>query len=611
MQRAELTRGGVDAGTVARAQAGEMEAFAELYEAYFPAVYDFLVRLLRDPDEAADVTQDAFLKAMRALASLREPAHFRAWLFSIARNAALNRLEARKRLAPLEPPGEQGASPAFAVVDERRFADPAEVAAAAEAAALIEEAARALDPRQLSLLDLHVRQGLDTAEVAAVLGVTRNNAAVMLHRLREAVRRALEAAALAKRPACARLAAAVADLEGPLTPEVRRIVEKHADRCPECDERRKKVAPLLVYGALAPVPPPPGLRERLLATLRDAAEAGELASEPASPEEAELPLLLSSHRLLASAALAAAALFAAILAFVPGSPVSVFRTGLFDEPPRLPAVLPFPPLAERDSTTPTPTATPTKPPAASPTAATTAPPGARGGAAPSQTPRPTPARPTPSPSPSPSPSPTAPPTATATPTPPACTPVVRTNVPFVAVAPPSWTTTVRLYDSFFCGTPFTAAADSEGGWLTASPGEGRLEGPNFTAELTLAVDPGRLPGTGEGFFRGSVRIAWGSESIALAVEARSIGGEPRVERVETRCLPDGTLQVAVAAFDDFGVLSGTVTLGETSADLVPQENGTWTAVLSRPDGTTDLSGLVTVVDGAGQAGTRVFTVVCE
>ncbi|GBD24493.1 RNA polymerase sigma factor YlaC [bacterium HR29] len=615
MQRAELTAV-PDGDAVLRARAGDMTAFAELYEAYFPSIYDFLVRLLRDPDEAADVTQDTFLKAMRSLASLREPGQFRAWLFAIARNAALNRLASRRRFVPLEPSDDE--SPVFTVVDESRFADPAEAAAAKEAAAIIDEAARTLDPRQLSLLDLHVRQGLGPAEIAEVLGVSRNNAAVMLHRLREAVRRAIEAAYLAKRPACPRLAAALADVTLPLAPAVQRIIEKHAERCPECDERRKKLAPLLVFSALAPVQPPPGLAERLLARLRAAAEEGGLRACEEEASGGEAPLRLRRRVSTAVALLGTGALLFGLLAFVPGSPVSVFRTGLFDGPPELPAVLPF---FAGDGETPTST-----PPVPSPT-----PPG-------SPTPAPTPAAgaagtlpspsPTPSPVPTATPTPTAVPTATATPTPtptptssptPAPTPTPCTTElsitpegPVLEIGPATnWLGHLTLADRGGCGFVFQVAVVLGSDWLAAAPTSGTVPG-SRSVPISLVVDPERLPGTGEGLFTGRIRIDAGpAGSRDLDVQVTNIGGPPRIDAVAAVCFGEQStgVVVTVAAADDFGVIGGSVTVGQRSVALSRLSEDTWVGVIEEI-GPNDLSGLVRVFDGAGQSAQRSFEVVC-
>jgi RNA polymerase sigma factor (sigma-70 family) len=165
-----------DAALVALAQAGDAAAFAELYERYFDRIYDFLARMVRDRAEAADLTQDTFLRAMDRLDTLRSGTSFKSWLFTIARNTALNRLERAGRLQPLERTTASGEEIRYDVVDTDRSGSPEAAAEAASLAALVWEAAEALDSRAYSVLHLTVRDGLDSAEIAEVLGVSRNNA---------------------------------------------------------------------------------------------------------------------------------------------------------------------------------------------------------------------------------------------------------------------------------------------------------------------------------------------------------------------------------------------------------------------------------------------------
>src|SRR3990172_7758377 len=174
------------------AKAGDQHAFAELYNRYFDPVYDFVSRMTRNRDEAADIAQDTFLKAMNALGGLQKGASFKSWIFTIARNTALNRLEKASRTRPLTFEDDERDEVSFDVVDTDRFSDPQEAAQASAIASLVWEAAAGLDPKQLSLLDLHLRQGLDSGEIADVLGVTKNNGYVMLNRLKKAVEEAIE-----------------------------------------------------------------------------------------------------------------------------------------------------------------------------------------------------------------------------------------------------------------------------------------------------------------------------------------------------------------------------------------------------------------------------------
>ena len=93
----------------------QTEGFAELYERTFPRVYAYVASLVRDRAAAEDVTAQAFERAYRKRRSYRAGrGTMEAWLFGIARNAALDELRRRKRRAGLErrPRGQRRAEPA-------------------------------------------------------------------------------------------------------------------------------------------------------------------------------------------------------------------------------------------------------------------------------------------------------------------------------------------------------------------------------------------------------------------------------------------------------------------------------------------------------------------
>ena len=75
---------------VRQAQAGDRRAFATLVEQYWGKIYGWLYRLTRNRHVAEDVTQETFLKALRAIASFKAGTYFRAWLFRIAHNSWLS-----------------------------------------------------------------------------------------------------------------------------------------------------------------------------------------------------------------------------------------------------------------------------------------------------------------------------------------------------------------------------------------------------------------------------------------------------------------------------------------------------------------------------------------
>ncbi|MEO6212708.1 MAG: sigma-70 family RNA polymerase sigma factor [Vicinamibacterales bacterium] len=84
-----------DEWLVLRCQIGEREAFDALIARWHPLLWRYAARLTNDPDAAADVVQDVWLRVLRGLPGLRDAARFRAWLFGIARRVLMDRLRIR------------------------------------------------------------------------------------------------------------------------------------------------------------------------------------------------------------------------------------------------------------------------------------------------------------------------------------------------------------------------------------------------------------------------------------------------------------------------------------------------------------------------------------
>jgi RNA polymerase sigma-70 factor, ECF subfamily len=157
-------------------------AFEELYRSSRDDVYSYAAGLLRDRSAAEEVTSVAFERAYRRRRQFNPGRGTqRAWLFGIARNAALDELRRRRRHSA---PPEQLAS-------EEPAGDPGEVAVrrAALAAAL-----RTLSGRERELVALKFFAGLSNAEIAAVIGTSESNAGTRLHRTIEKLRRACDEA---------------------------------------------------------------------------------------------------------------------------------------------------------------------------------------------------------------------------------------------------------------------------------------------------------------------------------------------------------------------------------------------------------------------------------
>lgn len=174
---------GVSTAAVATAPEKVDEArltFERLYSESRDDVYAYVAGLLRDRSAAEEVTSQAFERAWRKRRQLdRRRGTPRAWLFGIARNAALDELRRRSRVAdqPEEPLG-PGLDPADAAVDR----------------AVLQAALDSLTGAERELVALKFFAGLSNAEIASVTRTSETNAGTRLHRVIEKLRRSIDEA---------------------------------------------------------------------------------------------------------------------------------------------------------------------------------------------------------------------------------------------------------------------------------------------------------------------------------------------------------------------------------------------------------------------------------
>ena len=83
-----------------RAADGEAE-FARLFEEFSAPIYNYVLRMVGDPDRAADITQDTFIKAYRKLHTVTEATSTRSWLYRIATNTAIDDMRRRRMVTPM------------------------------------------------------------------------------------------------------------------------------------------------------------------------------------------------------------------------------------------------------------------------------------------------------------------------------------------------------------------------------------------------------------------------------------------------------------------------------------------------------------------------------
>lgn len=182
----ELAQRFLPGGYVVSARWDRDEAYRfveELFAKHHAEIHAYLLRMLRDPELAADLTQDAFLKAYRAYDSLQKPDNARAWLYQIAHRVALDDLRRRRLVRFIPFVGESrdtAPSPEHLAMDARLSGD-------------MQRALQRIPERQRAALLLAELHDLTGVELAAALGVSHVAARALLTRARESLRQALAA----------------------------------------------------------------------------------------------------------------------------------------------------------------------------------------------------------------------------------------------------------------------------------------------------------------------------------------------------------------------------------------------------------------------------------
>ncbi len=192
----QITPETCDRELVHRAKAGDLDAFEVLTNRYERRVYSLALRMLRQEQDAEDVTQQTFLSVLENLGGFRGEASFSTWLLRIATHAALKIIRKRKGLdtIPLEEATEAADGletvphPEY-IADWRR--SPEELVHRNEIRRLLDEALARLDEKHRLVFLLRDVEGLSVKETADVLGLSEANIKVRLLRARLQLRELL------------------------------------------------------------------------------------------------------------------------------------------------------------------------------------------------------------------------------------------------------------------------------------------------------------------------------------------------------------------------------------------------------------------------------------
>jgi RNA polymerase sigma-70 factor (ECF subfamily) len=189
-----------DSELVGRAKAGELAAFEALTNRYEQRVYSLALRMLRQEQDAEDVTQQTFLSVVENLDGFRGEASFSTWLLRIAAHAALKVIRKRKGLDTVSlEEATEGANDSDAIPHPEYIADwrqsPEELVHKKEIRRLLDEALSKLDEKHRMVFLLRDVEGLSVKETAEAMGLSEANTKVRLLRarlqLRELLTRAL------------------------------------------------------------------------------------------------------------------------------------------------------------------------------------------------------------------------------------------------------------------------------------------------------------------------------------------------------------------------------------------------------------------------------------
>jgi RNA polymerase sigma factor (sigma-70 family) len=526
-----------DADLVAGVLAGDREAFAAVYDRYADRLHDFAHSLLRHREEAADSVADAFVVMAERLEQLRDPELLRPWLYSVVRHECLRRIKARDRQA-------YEAEERLAAMAEAE-PGPAERAEQVALRELLDAAAAGLNERDRTVLDLHLRHGLDGAELGEAIGATAGATYTLMNRLRGQVERSLGALLVARqgRRECPALAQLLDGWDGRFTPLVRKRVARHVESCAVCDSRR---ALLVAPGALLSVAPllaaPLALRERVLddprlvGFWRDGAGPAAAGTAAGTPDDGAAQAGAGPVRdRRRSRSLVATVAAAVVLAILGGATALLWSldqddTGLLAGRPDLRQATststgPVATVTVPDATA-VPRPTPSKPPRGATKATPTPPPATA--ASPSPTPTP---QPSPSPTPTPQPSPGA----------------LNVSTRLLELGPGVSRARVRVTNTGGRAVDFAVAPQA--GWIAVAPSGGTV-GPGAAVDLLVEVTRGALP---EGVATSRVAITWSGPTVPVDVRVTT-QRPPVVSGITVTtsgpCSPGRTVVVSATVTDE-------------------------------------------------------------
>lgn len=156
-----------DEKLIAQYLAGDEESLRVLFKQYLKPIYNFVCYYLNDSTEAEDVVQEVFIKVWKNLKKFKQNKKFKAWIFSIAKNACFDALRKKKEIVFSEFETESGNVLADSLVDEAPL--PSEIFERQEISQILASAIEKLPLKYRTVLLLHYNDHFDIKEIAELL----------------------------------------------------------------------------------------------------------------------------------------------------------------------------------------------------------------------------------------------------------------------------------------------------------------------------------------------------------------------------------------------------------------------------------------------------------
>lgn len=324
------------------AQPAEGPAFAELYERYFPELYDFVVRTMGETERASDVVTAAFAQTLMGFRQQRTSAPVDAILFSTARDIALDKLATSS--GTTDPAIQTFLQERFVTIDAARAPSPDRVPDQ-DLAELVWQLLAAHAADEYSLLDLVVRRGISAESLAMVSGRSAEEVSAAVAGLISNVEEWITTALLIHRGSqeCPDLSATLNQLgENAPSAELRSAVQQHVAGCGVCPAFRTRYPSAAeTFASMAAVPAPEGLKEAVWLEMSSSLES-KPAKKVSTERVAGFAAILDAPVLLwngsstkqkaiggAIAALAIAIFIAVVIMMAPSSGIGIEDPGGF------------------------------------------------------------------------------------------------------------------------------------------------------------------------------------------------------------------------------------------------------------------------------------------